>query len=457
MTDDLRSLGLLLAQAERQRDEALAEQLKLEAAWRAAAAQAEQLVLYRREYEQRWSAEFCREGKIELVRCYQGFIERLSQAVEQQERIAGHAAAQVERATAIMRGHDIRAAALKKLVERRLKEGERVAAGREQRLSDEHASRAAWVAIRRSATRAARSDARPADERRCLPPAGARRRTRAAAGADAGRPRAGRASLRRAAAPKPRRRAGRRPARPRPAAEVAPLPHRARGDGGERRVAVDPRRRAQERSRPGPRPRRVRRLRVSRHAPPARPNGPAAGPGRIAEGDSAGRRPRPGRRLDRDAFAAGRCAPIPPAPPTPGSASARPRHARPAPTSPAATPTPTPRPRTAAMRSVGRDGTARRPGGRRRRPRRSGPRRADRRRRGGVAGRVVRAAARRREGRRPRRCRRPCRAAAAVGDSRRPRPRRRPRHADTAPVPAAAERCPSRSIRPSSPPPSGSR
>ena len=93
MNDDLRSLRLLLAQAERQRDEALAEQLKLDAAWRASAAQAEQLVLYRREYEQRWSTEFCREGKIELVRCYQGFIERLSQAVEQQERIAGHAAA----------------------------------------------------------------------------------------------------------------------------------------------------------------------------------------------------------------------------------------------------------------------------------------------------------------------------------------------------------------------------
>jgi flagellar FliJ protein len=145
MNNDLRSLRLLLAQAESQRDEALAEQLKLDAAWRAAAAQAEQLVIYRREYEERWRAEFCREGKIELVRCYQGFIERLSQAVEQQGRVAGHAAAQVERAAAIMRGHDVRAAALKKLVERRLKEGERVAAGREQRLNDEHASRAAWV------------------------------------------------------------------------------------------------------------------------------------------------------------------------------------------------------------------------------------------------------------------------------------------------------------------------
>lgn len=145
MNDDLRSLQLLLTQAEAQRDEALAEQMKLEVARRASVAQAEQLVAYRREYEQRWSAEFCREGKIELVRCYQGFIVRLTQAVEQQERIAAHAVVQVERAAAIVRGHDVRAAALKKLVERRAQEGRRVAAGLEQKQSDEHAARAAWV------------------------------------------------------------------------------------------------------------------------------------------------------------------------------------------------------------------------------------------------------------------------------------------------------------------------
>ncbi len=145
MNDDLRSLRLLLAQSERQRDEALAEQLRLDAAWRNAATQAEQLVLYRREYEQRWSAEFCREGKIELVRCYQGFMERLTQAVEQQERIAAHAAAQAGQAAAITLEHDVRAAALTKLLERRVKEGERFAAGLEQKQNDENAARAAWV------------------------------------------------------------------------------------------------------------------------------------------------------------------------------------------------------------------------------------------------------------------------------------------------------------------------
>ena len=64
MHKDLKSLALLLAQAERQRYEALAEQLKAETAKRAATAQAEQLVRYRQEYEQRWKAEFCRMSEI---------------------------------------------------------------------------------------------------------------------------------------------------------------------------------------------------------------------------------------------------------------------------------------------------------------------------------------------------------------------------------------------------------
>jgi len=144
MHQDLHSLALLLAKAERERDEALAEQFRAEAARRAAVTQAEQLVAYRRDYERRWSAEFCREGKIELVRCYQGFMQRMTHAVEQQERIAAHTAVHAERAEAIVRGHELRVAALKKLVERRLRERDVVAARREQKESDDRAVRASW-------------------------------------------------------------------------------------------------------------------------------------------------------------------------------------------------------------------------------------------------------------------------------------------------------------------------
>ncbi len=144
MNDALQPLALLLAQADRQRYDALAEQLKAETAQRAAAAQAEQLVAYRREYEERWRTEFCREGKIELVRCYQGFMQRLSQAVEQQQRSAAQAAVHVEHAAQVVRELEMRTAALKKLIERRLREGELASARLEQKESDDRAVRAAW-------------------------------------------------------------------------------------------------------------------------------------------------------------------------------------------------------------------------------------------------------------------------------------------------------------------------
>ncbi len=141
---NLQPLTALLAQSERQRDLALADQLKAQTASDAAAAQAEQLLAYRREYEQRWSAQFCREGKIELVRCYQGFMERLTQAVDAQANAALHARAQVEKATQQVREHEVRVAAVRKLVERRVAE-ERIAADRrEQKQDDELAARMAW-------------------------------------------------------------------------------------------------------------------------------------------------------------------------------------------------------------------------------------------------------------------------------------------------------------------------
>jgi flagellar protein FliJ len=145
MQDDLHSLRFLLAQSERERDEALAAQMKAEAAERAAVNQAEQLIVYRRDYEQRWSAEFCRDGKIELVRCYQGFMERLSQAVDQQARIAAQAVLQAERATELVRGREMRTAALRKLLDRRTREALLLGVQREQRQNDDQAARAAWA------------------------------------------------------------------------------------------------------------------------------------------------------------------------------------------------------------------------------------------------------------------------------------------------------------------------
>jgi flagellar FliJ protein len=140
----LQPLLALLAQTERERDLAMAEAQRAAQAQLAAAAQAEQLLTYRREYEQRWGAQFRNEGKMELVNCYRGFVDRLSQAVEQQQRIALHTSVQLEHARDALLQHEVRVVSVRKLIERRAKEL-RVSLDRiEQKQTDEFGARAAW-------------------------------------------------------------------------------------------------------------------------------------------------------------------------------------------------------------------------------------------------------------------------------------------------------------------------
>ena len=141
----LQPLVALLAQTERQRDLALADRIKMQAAHAAAQAQADQLVAYRRDYEERWSAQFCREGRIELVRCYQGFMERLTQAVEQQARTAQALGVQLAQAGATVRERELQVAAVRKLIERRLAEDRAAGLRHEQKQTDELAARIAWA------------------------------------------------------------------------------------------------------------------------------------------------------------------------------------------------------------------------------------------------------------------------------------------------------------------------
>ena len=110
----------------------------------AAVAQAEQLLTYRREYEQRWGEQFKSEGKMELVHCYRGFMDRLTQAVDQQERIAQNANAQMERAREVLRDHEVRVASVRKLIERRAQELRLSAERIEQKQTDEFGARSAW-------------------------------------------------------------------------------------------------------------------------------------------------------------------------------------------------------------------------------------------------------------------------------------------------------------------------
>ena len=140
----LKPLTALLAQTEAERDSAVTEHQRAQSAQQTSQAQTEQLLAYRREYEQRWNGRFSTDGKIELVRCYQGFMERLTQAVESQARIAEQATAQLERTREVLQGHEMRVASVRKLIDRRLAEIRHGADRREQKQADELASRAAW-------------------------------------------------------------------------------------------------------------------------------------------------------------------------------------------------------------------------------------------------------------------------------------------------------------------------
>ena len=142
--NDLQPLLTLLAQAESERDAALAHSQRQDAAERTAQAQADQLLGYRRDYEARWGEHFSRSAKIELLHCYQGFIERLNQAIDQQARTAAHAANQAAIASAELREAELRVASVRKLIERRVGELQLREDKREQKQGDEFAARVAW-------------------------------------------------------------------------------------------------------------------------------------------------------------------------------------------------------------------------------------------------------------------------------------------------------------------------
>lgn len=145
--NDLQPLAILLERNERERDAALTAHRRAQLASDAATAQAEQLQAYRRDYGQRWRTQFRRQGEIELVHCYQSFMDRLTLAIDQQERSAAFAQQEVVRALDNLRATELRCASVRKLIERRLAEARLAADRRDQKQTDEAASRVAWTRI----------------------------------------------------------------------------------------------------------------------------------------------------------------------------------------------------------------------------------------------------------------------------------------------------------------------
>ena len=140
----MQPLITLLAQSEAERDSAQAEFARLSVVHQTAAAQAEQLVQYRLDYEQRWSKQFQSASTMTLVQCYRGFMQRLTLAVEQQQQATRHAAQQAGLARSTLVANEMRVATVRKLVERRVADDLAAQTRKDQKTSDEFAARSAW-------------------------------------------------------------------------------------------------------------------------------------------------------------------------------------------------------------------------------------------------------------------------------------------------------------------------
>lgn len=138
-SDSIDALNLLLERATHERDRVAAELRRGEEVALRARRQGEQLQAYRTEYLQRWSQQFGRGGAIEIVHCYQSFMQRLDEATAQQQRQIDAADRSVAALRDALVQAEVRAASVRKLIERRQAEQRRVQERREQRQTDETA------------------------------------------------------------------------------------------------------------------------------------------------------------------------------------------------------------------------------------------------------------------------------------------------------------------------------
>src|SRR5262245_34583090 len=133
----LQLLGLLLEREQGRRDEA---QEAVRAALRSeegARTQLDGLTTYRGEYCARWSAQFAQSSTIEILRCYQAFMERLDQAIGQQQGVVRSAQAGVEAARKRLVEREIRVATVERLIARRRALLARIQDRRDQKNLDE--------------------------------------------------------------------------------------------------------------------------------------------------------------------------------------------------------------------------------------------------------------------------------------------------------------------------------
>lgn len=136
------TLATMLELAEADRDQALARVVQADERARRAQQQDDTLLAYRDDYRRRAPGQGGQSASIELLRCHQGFMERLDMAITQQRAERERLAAEVADQRQQLLAQEQRVAAVRKLMERRTLDQSRVMARQDQRHADENAQRA---------------------------------------------------------------------------------------------------------------------------------------------------------------------------------------------------------------------------------------------------------------------------------------------------------------------------
>lgn len=113
------ALLTLLEHDTRERDRTAAALLRARAAAERARLQEEQLQQYRRDYQGRWSPQARGHSSVELLHSFRGFMQRLDDAVAQQQQQVQQLDTQCTRAQAALHACERRLASLRVLIERR--------------------------------------------------------------------------------------------------------------------------------------------------------------------------------------------------------------------------------------------------------------------------------------------------------------------------------------------------
>ena len=137
----IQPLLLVLDAAEKARDEALSMLEGGQRQYDAARQQAQSLNDWRRDYQQRWQKQFQQVGGMEIMRCYQDFMGRLTDAQAEQDRRVEQARERLDRLRLELIDREKRVAAVSQLIDRRLLEQRRKEQRQEQKATDEIAAR----------------------------------------------------------------------------------------------------------------------------------------------------------------------------------------------------------------------------------------------------------------------------------------------------------------------------